>query len=46
MYHQQNAEQNHKTSICNRSFGPKAKFRHLWTTITNHSFMHTEIKSD
>jgi len=46
MYYQQNAEKNHKTAIGNKSFRRKAKFRHLGTTITNHTFMHTEFKSD
>jgi len=41
MYHQPNAEQNHKTTICNRSFGPKAKFRYLGTIITNHHLINT-----
>jgi hypothetical protein len=42
--HHQNAGQNHDIKKANRSFENVAQFRHLGTTVTNHSLIQDEIK--
>jgi hypothetical protein len=40
----QNAGQNHYIKIANRSSENVAQLKYLRTTVTNHSFIHEEIK--
>jgi hypothetical protein len=37
--------QKHSIKIANRSFAYVAKFKYLGTTLTDHNYMHEEIKS-
>jgi hypothetical protein len=40
----ENAEQNRKVKIDNRSFGNVAEFKYLGTTVTNQNLIREEIK--